>query len=122
MIMLNLFHSRFSLGAHIAGSAGRQYTQSSKRKAPSIIALDPAGPGFYNYTNNYAAINSPLNKDDAKTVHVIHTDTLHFGAPAKVGTVDFYPDGGFNQQGCPTYYSTAGTAPAFTPESKCAIT
>jgi len=46
-------------------------------------------------------LNKPLNKDDAKIVHVIHTDSTFFGASEKSGTVDFWPNGGKNQPGCP---------------------
>ena len=49
----------------------------------------------------HAIVNKPLNRDDAKIVQVIHTDSTFFGAAEKSGTVDFWPNGGKNQPGCP---------------------
>jgi hypothetical protein len=46
-------------------------------------------------------LNRPLNKDDAETVHVIHTDSNFFGAPTACGTADFWPNGGKEQPSCP---------------------
>lgn len=49
----------------------------------------------------HAILNKPLNKDDARIVQVIHTDITFFGASEKSGTVDFWPNGGKDQPGCP---------------------
>ncbi|KAL9951922.1 hypothetical protein ACROYT_G044676 [Oculina patagonica] len=71
----------FSLGAHTAGYAG---------------SLDAAGPFF---TNVNAAVR--LDPGDAKYVDVIHTDAGRFGTSRKIGHIDFFPNGGHDQPGCP---------------------
>lgn len=77
-----------SLGGQLVGFIGRAvYKHSSNTyKMPIIISLDPAGPLMYGI-NSY--FNKPLSKDDARYVHVIHTDSNFFGAPTACGTVDF---------------------------------
>ncbi|BFZ16454.1 hypothetical protein BsWGS_19493 [Bradybaena similaris] len=84
----------FSLGAHLAGYVGKWLPGVGR-----VTGLDPARPGF-----DYAAPEARLHSTDAIVVDVIHTDT----APAEgigifepMGTVDFYPNGGVNQPGCP---------------------
>lgn len=67
-----------------------------------LPASDPAGPGFYkNEVLRTPEIFPRLSPSDAEFVDVIHTDTLLAGAPYNTGTIDFYPNGGFNQPGCP---------------------
>jgi hypothetical protein len=66
-------------------------------KAEKIVALDPAGPVFYSANGTFA---NPLNSSDAEMVYVIHTDTVAAGVSKSIGTVDFYPNNGF-QPGCP---------------------
>lgn len=61
-----------------------------------ISALDPAGPMYYR--NRFV---TPLNKNDAEFVDVIHTDSNFFGAPVETGTVDFWPNNGKDQPECP---------------------
>lgn len=81
-----------SLGAHIAGMAGKHLT---KGQIGTIIGLDPAGPLF------------PLNKvtkrladTDAAYVQVIHTDGGHLSIKYPIGHADFFPNGGKEQPGC----------------------
>lgn len=88
-----------SLGAHVAGYAG-EYVEDIGR----ITGLDPAGPAFENTDPRVR-----LDPSDAIFVDVIHTDAEHlfslgFGLKQPLGTVDFYPNGGKDQSGCPTTY------------------
>lgn len=86
-----------SLGAHIAGLAGHPLTSIGR-----ITGLDPADPLFTG-----KPINRRLNRDDATFVDVIHTDAREFavtkgyGTREMVGDVDFFPNGGEYQPGCP---------------------
>lgn len=80
-----------SLGAHIAGLAGKM----TKRKVASIIGLDPARPLF--------RVEKPeerLAADDAEYVEVIHTNGNALGFYRNIGKADFYPNGGTSQPGC----------------------
>ncbi|XP_055300053.1 inactive pancreatic lipase-related protein 1-like [Sitodiplosis mosellana] len=82
----------FSLGAHIAGIAGK-HVQTGK--LPKIIGLDPAGPLF--------SLNKPnerLDRLDAKYVEIIHTNGAFLGMHYPIGTVSFYPNHGLKQTGC----------------------
>ncbi len=85
----------FSLGAHIAGNAGQRVKGLGR-----ITALDPASVYFEDVEDSMR-----LDKSDAQFVDVIHTDsssTLGFGMKRSLGHVDFYPNGGKNQAGCPS--------------------
>jgi hypothetical protein len=86
------------IGGQLVGIIGRsvQKYSNNKLKIHRITALDPAGPMYYN--NIFA---TPLNKNDADFVDVIHTDSNFFGAPVETGTVDFWPNNGKNQPECP---------------------
>ncbi|XP_053549742.1 lipase member H-like [Bombina bombina] len=81
-----------SLGAHISGFVGKMYNGAIGR----ITGLDPAGP-LYNG-------NSPeerLHHTDAQFVDVIHSDIDALGYRESLGHIDFYPNGGIDQPGCP---------------------
>lgn len=81
-----------SLGAHIAGYAGKNVQNG---KIGTILGLDPAGPFF--------DLNDPktrLNSNDAKYVEAIHTDSKCYGIANSIGTTDFYINGGERQKGC----------------------
>jgi pimeloyl-ACP methyl ester carboxylesterase len=84
-----------SLGSHIAGYAGKQVVGLGR-----ITGLDPAGPYFEN-TDPVVR----LDPTDAAFVDVIHTDGAHnlllgLGTLQRMGHVDFYPNGGYDQPKC----------------------
>ncbi|XP_014294183.3 pancreatic triacylglycerol lipase [Halyomorpha halys] len=90
----------FSLGAHIAGYAGRSLSHRGI-KLGRITGLDPASPLFRESFTSLPA----LSKEDAAFVDVIHTDgsillTEGFGLLRALGHVDFFPNGGQDQPGC----------------------
>lgn len=61
-----------------------------------LIGLDPAGPGF-----REAPEFTRLDPNDAEIVDIIHTSTQVLSLLHPVGNVDFYPNGGKAQPGCP---------------------
>ncbi|XP_030060981.1 lipase member I [Microcaecilia unicolor] len=88
----NIYMIGVSLGAHIAGFVGHMYNGQLGR----ITGLDPAGPLFKG--------NPPderLDPSDAQFVDVIHSDTDALGYKEALGHIDFYPNGGTDQPGCP---------------------
>ncbi|KAJ8710488.1 hypothetical protein PYW08_009003 [Mythimna loreyi] len=84
-----------SLGAHIAGFAGKEVFKRTGRKIGRITGLDPAGPCFSN-----VATPLRLYKDDADFVDVIHTNAGFYGLGESVGHVDIFFNGGSEQPGC----------------------
>ncbi|XP_051006325.1 lipase member I [Acomys russatus] len=82
-----------SLGAHISGFVGKIFRGQLGR----ITGLDPAGPKFSGKPSN-----SRLDFTDAKFVDVIHSDASGLGILQPLGHIDFYPNGGKQQPGCPT--------------------
>ncbi|XP_022170464.1 lipase member H-A-like [Myzus persicae] len=82
----------FSMGAHIAGYAGKRLEGNVHR----ITGLDPAKPMF--------SIKRPaerLDRTDAQFVDVVHTTRLVMGQHKPIGIIDFYPNGGNTKQpGC----------------------
>lgn len=85
-----------SLGAHIAGWAGKYFQKFKKRRVGRITGLDPAGPCF-----SYAYSNERLDKTDANYVDVIHSNRLIQGVIEPLGHADFYLNGGGpTQPGC----------------------
>lgn len=85
-----------SLGAHIAGWAGKYFRQYRNRSLGRITGLDPAGPCF-----SYAYSDQRLDKSDADYVDVIHSNRLVQGVIESLGHADFYINGGGpNQPGC----------------------
>ncbi|XP_040194728.1 lipase member I isoform X2 [Rana temporaria] len=81
-----------SLGAHISGYVGKMYNGSINR----ITGLDPAGPLF-----NGKPPQDRLHHTDARFVDVVHSDTDGLGYKESLGNIDFYPNGGTDQPGCP---------------------
>uniref|UniRef100_A0A1I8N5B5 Uncharacterized protein n=1 Tax=Musca domestica TaxID=7370 RepID=A0A1I8N5B5_MUSDO len=77
-----------SLGAHIAGRAGRQFQKLTGQSLYRITGLDPANPCF-----NEGETLSGLHRGDADFVDVIHSNPGVLGKAQPLGDVDFYPDG-----------------------------
>ncbi|XP_026498627.1 lipase member I-like [Vanessa tameamea] len=85
-----------SLGAHIAGWAGKYFHKYKSHLIGRITGLDPAGPCF-----SFAYPDQRLDKMDAKYVDVMHSNMLMQGVIEPLGHADFYINGGGPQQpGC----------------------
>ena len=84
----------YSLGAHIAGSAGNSLRLG---RIPRITGLEPASGGY----ERMEKLRS-LSSTDANFVDVIHTNAniLGLGTASPIGHADFYPNGGRWQYGC----------------------
>ncbi|KAM6184770.1 pancreatic lipase-related protein 2-like [Rhynchocyon petersi] len=86
-----------SLGAHVAGEAGKRLNGRVGR----TTGLDPAEPYFQDTPKEVR-----LDPSDAMFVDVIHTDIaptipfLGWGMSQKVGHLDFFPNGGRHMPGC----------------------
>nr|XP_009688799.1 PREDICTED: lipase member H [Struthio camelus australis] len=90
---LDSFHMiGVSLGAHISGFVGQMY----EGKLGRITGLDPAGPLYRGKMPT-----ERLDPTDAQFVDVIHSDTDGLGYREALGHIDFYPNGGTDQPGCP---------------------
>ncbi|XP_039501535.1 phospholipase A1 VesT1.02 [Drosophila santomea] len=83
-----------SLGAQIAGSAGKQIMPY---RFNTIYALDPAGPQFREKSDEYR-----IDASDASYVESIQT-SVSFGFEQPVGHATFYPNYGKNQKKCYVY-------------------
>ncbi|XP_031628400.1 vitellogenin-2-like [Contarinia nasturtii] len=77
-----------SLGAHIAGSAGRNLNYKTNKLIPRITGLDPANPCF-----NPGENLTGLARGDADFVDVIHTNAGALGRRDPLGDIDFFPNG-----------------------------
>lgn len=88
----NIYMIGVSLGAHISGFVGKEYNGQLGR----ITGLDPAGPLF-----NGKPPEDRLDPGDAQFVDVIHSDIDALGYKEPLGNIDFYPNGGLDQPGCP---------------------
>ncbi|XP_030753741.1 pancreatic lipase-related protein 2-like [Sitophilus oryzae] len=82
-----------SLGAHVVGVGGSKVKDG---KVGRITGLDPAGPGYGDISEDLR-----LDPQDAKLVDVVHTFMRVIGITRPLGHVDFYPNGGRYQPGCP---------------------
>ncbi|CRK89447.1 CLUMA_CG003192, isoform A, partial [Clunio marinus] len=91
-----------SLGAHVAGMAGKSLTRG---KFNTIHGVDPAGPLF-----NVNDPSTRLAVGDAEYVECIHTDSRNFGIGDAICDADFFPNGGSNQPGCLTTLCDHGRA------------
>ncbi|CAH1183842.1 unnamed protein product [Phaedon cochleariae] len=87
-----------SLGSHLAGFVGKSTFELTGKKLGRITAPDPAGPMF---AAPEMAAQERLCESDADFVDVVHTDVGLYGYAAPLGHVDFYPNGGGHQPGCP---------------------
>lgn len=86
----------FSLGAHVAGLAGKIVNSTLKTPLARVTGLDPASPAFQ--TN---PPSKRLDKTDATFVDVYHTNQGVKGIIGLLGHVDFFPNGGGPfQPGC----------------------
>jgi len=81
-----------SLGAHVAGIAGKNVRTGT---LPKIIGLDPANPLF-----SYGTPSTRIAVGDARVVETIHTNAGTLGFSAPLGDATFYPNGGSSQPGC----------------------
>ncbi|XP_035206591.1 pancreatic lipase-related protein 2-like [Stegodyphus dumicola] len=89
-----------SLGAHVAGYAGKWFKNNSTKKVGRITGLDPAGPRF-----NRVDPIVRIDREDATFVDIIHTNYAPnrfegLGIKETIGHFDFYPSGGEDQPGC----------------------
>nr|XP_022902009.1 phospholipase A1-like [Onthophagus taurus] len=80
-----------SLGGQLVGRIGR----TASGRLGSIVALDPAWPGF-----SLDNLDDRLDTTDAQFVQVIHVNSGFLGYPYSVGHADFYLNGGVKQPGC----------------------
>ncbi|XP_053930029.1 lipase member H isoform X4 [Cuculus canorus] len=113
-----------SLGAHISGFVGQMFdgalgritgkpflpsalflrgqllrvscTGGMPRARLCVAGLDPAGPLYRGKPPS-----ERLDPTDAQFVDVIHSDTDGLGYGEALGHIDFYPNGGDDQPGCP---------------------
>ncbi|EDW64482.2 phospholipase A1 isoform X1 [Drosophila virilis] len=83
-----------SLGAQIAGSAGKQIRPF---RFNTIYALDPAGPKFREQSDEYR-----IDASDAHYVESIQT-SIGLGFEEPVGHATFYPNYGKDQKKCYMY-------------------
>lgn len=85
-----------SLGAHIAGLAGKNIFLMTKTKISTIFGLDPAGPYFTSIKRKGRC----LRKDDAQFVQVLHTSKYTLGTSESIGHADFIVNNGIAQDAC----------------------
>uniref|UniRef100_A0A6P4FJJ7 Phospholipase A1-like n=1 Tax=Drosophila rhopaloa TaxID=1041015 RepID=A0A6P4FJJ7_DRORH len=81
-----------SLGAHVAGYAGKKV---GDKRVHTIVGLDPAMPLF-----SYDKPNKRLSTEDAFYVESIQTNGGLKGFLKPIGKGTFYPNGGRKQPGC----------------------
>ncbi|KAH8275908.1 hypothetical protein KR026_012470 [Drosophila bipectinata] len=89
-----------SLGAHLSGYAGYHLQRDFGLKMNRITGLDPAAPLF---TDTDPIVR--LDPTDAHFVDIVHTDANPLmkgglGINMRLGHVDFFPNGGFDNPGC----------------------
>ena len=85
----------FSLGAHVAGIAGKTVRRG---RINTIIGLDPAGPLF-----DINRVDTRLDSGDAQYVEIIHSNGRYSGFGLPMGHADFYPNGKIKQSSTITY-------------------
>ena len=102
----------YSLGAHVAGSAGDHFMRLTNNRIARITGLEPASGGFERPEKL-----RHLRREDADFVDVIHTNAnaLGLGTITPIGRADFYPNGGTWQLGClwTTQYNSLSTISLF---------
>ncbi|XP_060529039.1 lipase member H-like isoform X2 [Cylas formicarius] len=87
-----------SLGSQLSSYIAKAYLQWTGLKIGRITAVDPAGP---KWERTDVRKDERLSEDDAEFVDITHTDVSYYGYAAPIGHVDFYPNGGVQQPGCP---------------------
>nr|XP_018917471.1 PREDICTED: phospholipase A1-like isoform X1 [Bemisia tabaci] len=96
-----------SLGAHVAGFAGKRINKLLNKTVPWITGLDPARPCF-----NGKPAKDRLDVTDAEYVEIVHTCADYLGLLQPIGHIDFYPNGGsLVQPGC-SYYDVGACSHA----------
>ena len=93
----NVYCIGHSLGAHLCGFYSKMMKRLTQNKfiLQKILGLDPAGPIFETIDNKFK-----LQPSDANSVEVWHTNTHRLGIQGRIGTVDIYINGGYNQPHC----------------------
>lgn len=87
-----------SLGAQVAGFAGKTVQDLTGLKIGRITGLDPASLLFEGST---LTEENRLMKEDAELVVIVHTDGGILGYADPAGHIDFFPNGGTaSQPGC----------------------
>lgn len=88
-----------SLGSHVCGFFGKMVKEllGQKYMLQKIVGLDPAGPIFDDPSHN---TNLRLNKEDARSVETILTNTETLGFSTPLGDVDLHIHGGACQPWC----------------------
>ncbi|XP_046737880.1 lipase member H-A-like [Diprion similis] len=99
----------FSLGAHVAGFAGKNVKLGVIER---ITGLDPALPMFIAKDSA-----KRLHQTDAVYVDIIHTCAGTLGIKSHIGHADFYPNGGSDQSGCCNVLCSHSRAPIYYFES-----
>jgi len=85
-----------SLGAHVAGFAGKRVAELlNSEKVHAIVGLDPAMPLF-----SWDKPEKRLASTDANYVESIQTNGGKLGFIKPIGRGTFYPNGGKRQPGC----------------------
>ncbi|KFB37746.1 hypothetical protein ZHAS_00005059 [Anopheles sinensis] len=86
----NIYLIGFSLGAHVAGNAGK----GQNGRINTVIALDPAGPLFS------LGQSDAVSPADGRYVEMIMTNAGLLGNTEPMGQATFVPNGGRTQPGC----------------------
>lgn len=103
----NVYLIGFSLGAQVAGFAGKFSQTQYKWKFGRITGLDAAAPMFEDHEGSF------LNSEDAEFVDAVHTSIGtnllkgEIGFTKSYAHVDFYPNGGHNQPMCTSIFHIA---------------
>ncbi|EEB14141.1 Ves G 1 allergen precursor, putative [Pediculus humanus corporis] len=88
-----------SLGAHMMGLATKVLPY--RKAIGRVTGLDPAAPLF-----EHVPPSERINPHVAQFVDIIHSSIVFVGLKKPLGTVDFYPNGGFFQPECEHYNIT----------------
>lgn len=86
-----------SLGAHVCGFVGANFTESKIR---AIYGLDPAGPAFVDISPQFRLDPSDANLVVTLTTNAGLTSVSGNGLSTPVGHYCFFINGGYMQPGC----------------------